>query len=52
MYIKATIKMYIKAREELWKFSNISPCKKYHLQNNVLELKETPKSFKIYIITL
>jgi hypothetical protein len=38
------IEKYHKANEELWKNSNISPCKKYDLQTNPLK---KPKSFKI-----
>jgi hypothetical protein len=39
------INNYFKAKEELWKLKyNISPCKKYNLQNNLLN---KPKSFKV-----
>jgi hypothetical protein len=34
------IKKYLKAKEELWKFKYISPCKIYNLQKNPLN-KET-----------
>jgi hypothetical protein len=35
----------IKAKEELWKHSNISPCKNIIFKK--YPLKEKPKSFKI-----
>jgi hypothetical protein len=38
------IKKHLKAKEEIWKNSNISPCKNYNLRQN--PLKRNPKSFK------
>jgi hypothetical protein len=40
------LKKDLKAKEELWKHSNISPCKNIIFKSN--PLKEKPKSFKIY----
>jgi hypothetical protein len=34
----------LKAKEELWKTQNISPCKKYNLQNNPLKETKNPSS--------
>jgi hypothetical protein len=31
------MKKYLKAKEELWKHSNISPCKKYNVQKYPLK---------------
>jgi hypothetical protein len=36
-----TLKTYLKAKQELWKHSKISPCKNNYLQNN------PPKETKI-----
>jgi hypothetical protein len=36
------MKKYLKAKEELWKHSNISPCKKYNLQKNPLKKNQNP----------
>jgi hypothetical protein len=40
----------LKANEELWKNSNISPCKKYNFQKKAS--KRNPKSLQAIIITL
>jgi hypothetical protein len=41
------VKKYVKAKEELWKLKNISPCKNIIFKKKSSEKK--PKSFKIFI---
>jgi hypothetical protein len=44
MALQFTLKTYLKAKEELWKFKYFT-TQKYNLQKNPLQ--EKPKSFKI-----
>jgi hypothetical protein len=46
--LPSTLKKYLKAKEELWKLSNISPCKNMVFKKSSKRNQNPSRHYKLY----